>query len=265
MATVVCFHAHPDDESITTGGLIAKLSAEGHRVVLVVATRGERGKVVPGVLGDGEPLGLRRIAETMESAAILGVQRVEFLGYVDSGMAGDESNAAPYVFCGADVDSAARRLAVILDEESADLLTVYDDNGNYGHPDHIQVHRVGRRAGELARTPKVLEATTNRDELQRLFAAFRAQLSDEQLAEMDAPDGPPEVGVAEERITHCVDVTPFVGLKRRSMAAHASQIAPDDFFLSMPEDAFTAAFGREWFVDPSAPRARGDRFLDRVL
>jgi Uncharacterized proteins, LmbE homologs len=88
MATMVSFHAHPDDECIACGGVIRKASEEGHRVVLVVATRGERGEVPDGFLADGEELWQRRVAETHASAEILGAQRVEFLGYTDSGMMG---------------------------------------------------------------------------------------------------------------------------------------------------------------------------------
>ena len=98
MATLVSFHAHPDDESIATAGTMAKAKALGHRVVLVVATRGEHGEPVPGVLDDGEPLPVRRTAETYESARVLGVDRVEFLGYVDSGMVGTPTSEVPWSF-----------------------------------------------------------------------------------------------------------------------------------------------------------------------
>ena len=137
MATLVCFHAHPDDEAIATGGAMAKAAAEGHRVVLVVATRGEEGEVAPGVLGPGEPLGERRVAEVTAATAILGVHRLEFLGYRDSGMMGTPANDDPAAFWQADVDEAAGRLAALLDEERAAAVTTYDDHGVYGHPDHI--------------------------------------------------------------------------------------------------------------------------------
>src|SRR5215217_516931 len=132
MATLVTFHAHPDDESIATGGVMAKAADAGHRVVLVVATRGEHGEVEEGFLGEGELLWKRRVQETHASAAILGVARVEFLGYVDSGMIGTPENDLPESFWQADVEDAAARLAAILTEEHADILTVYDENGGYG-------------------------------------------------------------------------------------------------------------------------------------
>ncbi|HMJ78162.1 MAG TPA: PIG-L family deacetylase, partial [Iamia sp.] len=110
MATLVCFHAHPDDEAIGGGGLIRMVADAGHRVVLVVATRGERGEIMPGVLEEGEQLALRRTAEVHRAAAVLGIARVEFLGYVDSGMMGEPTNDEPWTFWQADVESAARRL-----------------------------------------------------------------------------------------------------------------------------------------------------------
>ena len=112
------------------------------------------------------------------------MSRVEFLGYRDSGMAGEASNADPASFAAAPVDEAAERLAAILREEDAEVLTIYDENGNYGHPDHIQVHRVGARAGELAGTPRVYEATLNRDAMIELMQARASEMSEMQ----DAPN-----------------------------------------------------------------------------
>src|SRR5687767_4397524 len=143
MATLVTFHDHPDDESIAMGGVMAKASDEAHRGVLVVATRGERGEVEDGFVGEGEPLWRRRWQESRGSAAILGGARVEFLGYVDSGMIGTPENDVPESFWQADLEEAATRLATILTEEGADVVTIYDEHGHYGHPDHIQVYRVG--------------------------------------------------------------------------------------------------------------------------
>jgi LmbE family N-acetylglucosaminyl deacetylase len=228
MATLVTFHAHPDDETIATGGVMAKAKAEGHRVVLVVATMGELGEVPDGFLRPGEALAQRRVAETHRAAAILGVERVAFLGYHDSGMDGEPTNHADAAFFAADVEEAARRLAAILTEERAEVLTVYDQRGNYGHPDHVQVHRVGHRAAELARTPQVFEATANRDHLIRVL--------------LD------ELGVREWELTTCVDVREFASVKRAAMAAHESQIGEQSFFLQMPDDVFREVFGLEFFI-----------------
>lgn len=256
--TLVTFHAHPDDEAIATGGVMAKTAAEGHRVVLVVATRGEHAGVGHDVLAQGETLAERRVAETVRAAEILGVARVEFLGYVDSGMIGAPENDADGSFWSADVEEAAARLAAILEEERAAAVTVYDDNGVYGHPDHIQVHRVGIRAAELAGTPLVYEATMNRDHIIRLMRAR----PDEIARLPDAPD-PEEMslGVSEDRITTAVDVRDYVELKRAAMAAHESQIPESSFFLQMPPEAFREAFGYEWFIRRGAPRGTHDTDL----
>lgn len=250
MATLVCFHAHPDDESIGTGGIIRLAADAGHRVVLVLATRGERGEIVPGVLDEGEQLALRRTSEVHAAAEALGVARIEYLGYVDSGMMGEATNDEPWTFWQADVDSAARRLAAILTEEGADTLTVYDDNGTYGHPDHIQVHRVGVRAAEQAGVTRVLEGTVNRTAMKRMIFEQRAGASGMELPEpMVAPDPDSmDLGVEEDRLTHVADVSAVVGAKRTAMLAHRSQMADDHFLLAMPDPIFAVAMGTEWFI-----------------
>jgi LmbE family N-acetylglucosaminyl deacetylase len=243
--TLVTFHAHPDDEAIATGGVMAQAAAAGHRVVLVLATRGELGEVSEGVLRDGEALADRRVVEVAAAGEILGVSRIEFLGYRDSGMADDPRRNDAGTFSSADIEEAAGRLAKILVEENADVLTVYDSNGNYGHPDHIQVHRVGHRAGEIAGTPAVFEATMNHD----YIVGLMKELADQIPEGVERPDPDDmELGVPESVITTKVDVTEFVGAKRAAMAAHASQIDDNSFFLQMPPEAFRRAFGYEWFI-----------------
>ncbi len=273
MGTLVCFHAHPDDEAIATGGTMARAAAAGHRVVLVVATGGEHGEQ-PDDLAPGETLADRRHQETLRSAEALGIHRVVRLGYVDSGMNGWEQNGHGAAFMNAPVDEAAERLAAILREESADVLTVYDWHGNYGHPDHIQVHRVGHRAAELAGTPHVYEATMNRDEMDRLMAAARAAgiSFDEDGEPVDAAavaDGEPGAepkrpqtddgepfGQPESELTTKVDVSAFLDRKRAALRAHASQITDSSFFLRMPDDVFAMAFGNEWFTHIGVERGR---------
>jgi len=250
MATLVCFHAHPDDECIITGGVMAKAASQGHRVVLVVATKGENGEVPDGFLDPDESLWQRRVEETHASAKELGAQRVEFLGYVDSGMMGTPENDAPGAFSSADLDEAGGRLAAILDEEDADVLTIYDDIGGYGHPDHIQVHRVGYRASELAaKVPRVYEATLNRDHIIRGMRERRS-LAPPEDADLDVPDieNDENFGKPESIITASVDVADFLDHKRRAMQVHASQISEQSFFLKMPPDAFAYMFGIEWFI-----------------
>jgi LmbE family N-acetylglucosaminyl deacetylase len=240
--TCVFFHAHPDDEALLTAGTMARLAAEGHRVVLVVATAGERGLAAPtaGALGEV------RTAELQASARVLGCARVEVLGYRDSGLAGE----VPGGFASADTGEVARRLAAILREEKADLLTVYDPAGGYGHPDHLQVHRAGVAGARLARTRVVLEATVDRDLLLRAL----------QLAALVYRFPPGFVSgfgrayVRGAEITHRVRVGRYAAAKRAAMAAHATQATGGDavrtlaWLLRLPRPLFRLLLGTEWYV-----------------
>ncbi len=257
MATIVFVHAHPDDEAIATGGTMAKMADGGHRVVLVTATRGELGELPAGGLDPGETLTERRVAELDEACRILGVARQVYLGYLDSGMAGEADNQRPGSFASADVAEAGGVLAGILDEEDADVLVTYDEHGGYGHPDHVQVHRVSMAAADMAGTPVVYLATMNRD-----FMASLAERAEE--SGWTPPDRDPEdlktMGEPAARLTTDVDVTAWIDRKRASMRAHASQISDDSFFLAMPEDVFAVVWGHEWYIrvrPPVGPRTTG--------
>jgi LmbE family N-acetylglucosaminyl deacetylase len=263
VGTLVLLHAHPDDESMTTGGTIARAHAEGHRVVLVVATGGEHGES-PDDLAPGETLVDRRRAETEASAAVLGVDRLVWLGYHDSGMTGWEQNGDARSFLSAPLDDAAGKLADVLREERADVLTSYDWHGNYGHPDHVKVHQVGARAAELSASDRpglrTFEATMNRDAMVRWFEEAKAQgirLAPEGSPEEDfdpsqpMDDGNP-FGTPEAELTLAVDVTPYLAQKRASIECHRSQVTDSAFFLEMPDDAFATAFSTEWFIERGA-------------
>jgi LmbE family N-acetylglucosaminyl deacetylase len=264
MATIVFVHAHPDDEAGLTGGSMARAAAEGHRVVLVICTDGANGET-PDDLGDGETLVDRRRAESAASAEALGIAAVHRLGYKDSGMAGWPQNGDPDAFCQADVAEAGERLATILSEEAADVVVLYDWHGNYGHPDHVQVHRVGHRAADLAATPHRFEATMNRD-----FMVRHRDLSPSPDAEVEFdPNGPMDdgnpLGSPEAEIGLAVDVTPFLAQKRQALAAHASQVTDIGMMLSMPPAAFDAFFGTEWYIVPGSDTPlHGGWLLDGV-
>ena len=249
--TVVSFHAHPDDEALLTGGTLAKAAAEGHRVVLVTATAGEQG-LASSYDGRGEALAATRGRELEESARALGVSRLVVLGHPDSGLHPPGSR----VFATMDVEELALELAALLEEERADVLTVYDRNGGYGHPDHVQVHRVGIRAAELAGTPVVLQATVSAGLYRaalRLLAPVAARLG------LVAPLGTAEVFCTGREITHRVDVRGQLAAKRAAMSAHASQRRADGRpramaqFLRLPDPVFGLVFGREWFAQLGAP------------
>jgi LmbE family N-acetylglucosaminyl deacetylase len=250
MSTLVFFHAHPDDEAIATGGTMAALAADGHRVVLVTATDGGLGVVPDGLLAEGETLTARRAVEVAEAARILGVARHEFLGYLDSGMEGEATNSRPGCFAAADVEEAAGRLAAILEEEDAEAVVTYDEHGGYGHPDHVQVHRVGVRAGALAGTPRVYLATQDRDFLGSLA---QENSTSEWAPPVDMTAAMATMGEPGARISTEVDVSAWLDAKREAMRAHASQIAEDSFFLSMPDDVFARVWSREWYIQAHPP------------
>jgi LmbE family N-acetylglucosaminyl deacetylase len=251
--TLVSFHAHPDDEALLVSGTLARAAAEGHRVVVVVATEGEAGLTDEAHGADGR-LGERRMVELQRSADLLGVSRVASLGYADSGLPPHAVEVDPpgqVCFVRADRDEAAERLAAILREERADVLTTYDVNGGYGHPDHVQVHHVGQRAAELAGTPVVLQATVPRDLLLRgvhlatKVYRFPPEFDPTTFERAFSP---------KADITHRIDVRRYADAKRASMAAHASQAAGGQgdrtlaAFVRMPRPLYRRVFGREWFI-----------------
>lgn len=245
MATLVALHAHPDDEVILTGGTLARAAASGHRVVLVTATDGR-------VHDDDDDV---RLNELRSSAGILGVHRVECLGYADSGYGPDFYPDPPgrVRFGRADVDEAARRLANILRDEDADLLLTYERNGGYGHRDHVQVHHVGKRAAELAATPRVLEATMPRELLRRTSELAH-------LLRLPAPYEPDILATAyapRATITHRINVFRFARQKRDALAAHRSQLDSSGraarlfgLLLRLPPQVFGLLFPCEWFIEP---------------
>lgn len=267
--TIVSFHAHPDDEALLTAGTLARAAAEGHRVVLVTATAGEAG-LAASQFGPPDRLAQARLEELRRSAGAIGAARVELLGYADSGLDGrapiPADPSAPVPFARADVEQAALRLAALLCEERADVLTSYDPAGGYGHPDHVQVHRVAARAAEVAGTPVVLEATVDRDLLRRavrLVAKVHTLPPEFDVSTFDRAYTP------REQITHRVDVRRYTDRKRASMQAHASQATADSgdrtlaALLRLPRPAYRWVLGREWFVERG--RAAGGPKLDDVF
>lgn len=267
--TVVSFHAHPDDEALLTGGTLARAAAEGHRVVLVIATDGEAGLAEDAP--DAAALGSRRRIEAEASAAALGCARVELLGYPDSGSSGVPR---PGGFAAVPVADAAARLAAILREERADALTIYDRHGGYGHPDHVQVHRVGLAAARLAGTPVVLEATADRRLLHRGVRVYRGYQRVRDGLRRLRPAGRraarpggtpvsmlPEAYTEHALLTHRVDVRRHLDAKRAAMRAHVTQAGGDAdrtlaILLRLPRPLYRLALGREWFVEHGAAPTR---------
>jgi len=256
--TLLAFHAHPDDESLLTAGTMARAAAQGHRVILVVATDGNEGLASSSFVADGR-LGQRRLDELRQSARALGASRVEHLGFADSGL-GPQTLPDPEGqtrFIRADVEAAAGLLAQILVEESVDVLLTYDAHGGYGHRDHVKAHQVAVRAAQLAGTARVLYATVPRDTICR-WVAVAARIY--RFPAAFDPGAFDSAFSPRAEITHRVNVISFASAKRASMRAHASQASADRgadrtlaAFLRIPRPLYDLVFGREWFVDPAHP------------
>ena len=245
MATIVAFHAHPDDEVLLTGGTIAWLAAEGHRVIIVMAC--------DGAMWDG-PDRDRRLEELRVSAAILGADQAVHLGYADSGHGPllFEDPPGRTRFARADVEEAAGRLAALLADEHADLLLSYDPQGCNGHRDHVRVHQVGTRAAGLAGV-RVVEATVPRELFARLA---RPLLLLRLLAGYRAVDMR-GYGLPRSAITHRVDVRRHVAQKRAALATYQGQVSGRGrgarlmrILLRSPWPVFRVALGTEWFAEP---------------
>jgi LmbE family N-acetylglucosaminyl deacetylase len=248
MATIVAFHAHPDDEVLLTGGTIARLAAEGHRVIVVVACDGDV---------QGGPEQGRRLQELRASAAILGADKAVHLGYADSGHGPVlyEDPPGRTRFVRADVEEAAEKLATLLAEEHADLLLSYDRQGGYGHRDHVRVHQVGARAAGLTGV-RVLEATVPRELVVRVARPLLALrlLTGHRLDEMHG------YGVPQSMITHRIDVRRYAAQKRAALAAHRTPVSGNGrsarafrLLLRSPLPVFRAVCGTEWFAEPGGP------------
>jgi LmbE family N-acetylglucosaminyl deacetylase len=254
MLTLMAVHAHPDDEVISTGGVLAKAAASGIRTVLVTCTNGEQGDA-PGGVKPGEPghdpaaVRETRLRELERSAALLGIQHVELLGYADSGMDGWDANNAPDAFANADLGEAVGRLAELMERYRPQVVVTYDENGGYGHPDHIQAHRVAAGAVEKTGIPdKFYYTAVAQSAFQEMFDRFK-ELG---LAEELGMEEPLDFGVPDEVITTKVDVLPYARVKVAALEAHASQ-SDSIFLLRMPEEVKPYVFGSEAFI-----RVRGE-------
>ena len=245
-------HAHPDDEAIFTGGTMARLAAEGWRVVLVVCTGGELGLTTEAA-ADAD-LAEHRRAETQAAAAVLGIARVVTLDYRDSGMEGDPANDAAGSFWSADVEVAAKAVAAVLDEERAAAAVGYDARGIYGHPDHVQAHRVTHRAAALAGVATVYDATVDREYLHFV----ETHLVEEAALTGDLGLVRSRIGVATVDITTTIDVRSWLPTKRAAMAAHASQIPESTSALQLPEGHFADVYGWEWYLRTGPPAMLDD-------
>lgn len=262
-------HAHPDDETIGTGATMAHYAAAGAHVTLVTCTLGEEGEIhVPALAGlaagHADQLGGFRIAELAAACAALGVTDHRFLGgagrYRDSGMMGLPTNDHPRAFWQADLDEAAGYLLAVLREVRPQVVITYDDNGFYGHPDHIQAHRVTMRAAELAAAEgigpdKVYFTAMPKSVLSAGIDAFRGAANNpfagvEQVDEL--PFGTPDPQIAAR-----IDGTDRYEAKLAAMRAHATQIPFDSWLYALAGNIGGEFMGMEYFTLAHGERGPG--------
>ena len=270
-------HAHPDDETIGTGGTMAKAVQAGHRVVLITCTRGELGEIV--VPDMDTPDNHRRLGETrageLESAmGVLGVTEWDNLGYRDSGMMGEPGNRDPRSFWQADLDEAARRLTWLIRQHRPDVVTTYNEFGGYGHPDHIRTHDVAirafPRAGDPSWYPEQLEAGLEPWAPAKLYeqaipASVRNAMNDrlvelgvesfwlppkdatpEQLGEFEAMMA--KMLVPDEAITTWVDISDTIDLKWEAVRRHVTQISDESPFMKFGLDGWREFWAKETYI-----------------
>jgi N-acetyl-1-D-myo-inositol-2-amino-2-deoxy-alpha-D-glucopyranoside deacetylase len=276
-------HAHPDDESIGTGATMAKYAAEGAQVTLVTCTLGELGEIIPPDLAHlawdkDNTLGEYRIGELAAACDALGVKDHRFLGgpghWHDSGMMGTPSNDWEGAFWRADVDEAAGLLARIIEDVRPQVLVSYDSNGFYGHPDHIQAHRVAWRAFEmsdglvhkfyataipksvLAEGMKLMREARAGEEAESAEPAGSGGAAASEFETVESVDDLP-FGVPDEQVTTMIDARDYLDVKIAAMRAHASQIAVDSPFFALSNGVGQRAFGREYYTLLAGSRGTG--------
>ncbi|MFF8862482.1 N-acetyl-1-D-myo-inositol-2-amino-2-deoxy-alpha-D-glucopyranoside deacetylase [Streptomyces sp. NPDC015139] len=250
-------HAHPDDESINNGATMARYAAEGAHVTLVTCTLGERGEVIPPELRHltGPALGAHRRGELAAALRALGVEDGRLLGgagrYGDSGMMGIPDNEDPGCFWQAGVDEAAGRLAEVILEVRPQVVVTYDDHGGYGHPDHIQAHRVAMRAVDLAaerghRVDRVYWNRVPRSVAEAAFSRLQDELSALPFDKSASVDDVPGV-VDDERITTTIDGAAHASAKAAAMRAHATQIEVAEPYFALSNELAQPLFTTEYY------------------
>jgi LmbE family N-acetylglucosaminyl deacetylase len=260
--SLIAVHAHPDDETITMGGTLARYSAAGVRTVVVTCTRGDLGEVLDPALV-GQDVADVRSRELRSACRTLGVSRVFELGYGDSGMAGDASNYRDGAFWAADLSSAAARLVDVFVEERPSVVVTYDATGGYGHPDHVKAHDVTVAAFKMGMVPARLYFVRFPLGWSRAFVrALRAAGIDapgSAVAGADAGPDVAEIGVDDALVDTAVDVRDWVDSKRAALECYRSQLPADHFLRRMPSELARRLWAHEYFsLERGARPARSD-------
>ncbi len=255
--TLMAVHAHPDDESSSTGGILARYSAAGVRTVVVTCTNGEYGDapqgLKPGQDGhDPQQVAALRLSELQRAVEVLGVSHHHLLGYHDSGMPDWPYRERPEAFCNVPVSIVAGQLVELMEQYQPDVVVTYDQEGGYLHPDHLHAAACTLEAVRLCGIPQRVYLTAHRvSDWRNLFSALTA-------AGVAAPDtsdwdagAMARMEEAERRITAGIDVTSVLHLKRKALACHASQL-DDSWMSAIPDEIAATSFGKEYFIEVGA-------------
>jgi N-acetyl-1-D-myo-inositol-2-amino-2-deoxy-alpha-D-glucopyranoside deacetylase len=277
--TILFVHAHPDDEAIGTGGTILRYGREGVRTVVVCCTGGEAGEISDPALATPDNLGEVRRRELEAAAEILGLGRLVWLGYRDSGMADTADNDNPASFHRADMDEAVGRLVRIVREERPQVIVSYDPNGSYGHPDHVRAYRIAQAAfwtgGDPTRFPeagppwtpsKLYETVITRTQMERFAQAMRD-------ADVERPPGEDEwmrervlrYAVPDSEVTTRIEFPELVDEKRRAVLAHATQMGPRSRFGRVSPELFRQLWVGESYRRVAGPYAPGSDGVETDL
>jgi LmbE family N-acetylglucosaminyl deacetylase len=251
--TLMAVHAHPDDESSSTGGVLAAYSAQGVQTVVVTCTNGEFGDAPGGVKPgqdrhDARAVAALRLAELRQAAKILGVSHLEMLGYHDSGMPDWDYQHRPEAFCNVPVAEVAGRISELIARYQPQVVVTYDPDGPYQHPDHVHAAKAALAAVASTGTVAKLYLTAMRgSDWRQAWEALRELGADVPRSDDVPPEMRQRMDEAERRITTTVDIRPVLTRKRDALFAHASQIH-ESWFARLPPDIAQAAFGRESFI-----------------
>jgi LmbE family N-acetylglucosaminyl deacetylase len=251
--TLMAVHAHPDDEASSTGGVLARYSQDGVNTVVVTCTNGAQGDAPGGVKPDDpafdeELVIATRRRELEASCELLGVRHLELLNYRDSGMMGWPSNTAAGSFWQMGIEEAARPLIELMELYRPNVVITYDANGSYGHPDHIQAHRITLHATEVTGIPdKLYFPVIPRSSWREFAPLLREAGLDDDNDDATESGSEEEFGTPDELITTRIDCEEFVATKFAALAAHASQ-TDQSFFMKLPPGLFERIFGTESFI-----------------
>jgi N-acetyl-1-D-myo-inositol-2-amino-2-deoxy-alpha-D-glucopyranoside deacetylase/mycothiol S-conjugate amidase len=269
---ILAVHAHPDDESISTGGILAKYSEQGFRTALAYGTKGEAGEILnPQFVSPEQGLNIKEIrAIELEAAVkVLAVDSVYYLGYRDSGMAGSPENHHPQAFARADIDEATTRLVEIIRHVRPQVIVTYNEKGTYLHPDHIMANRVTVRAFQASADPqfeidrslkpwqpaKLYYTAIPLERIRRMYRIAKEQGED--------PGFDPDVlGTKEEKISATVDVRKYLARKLKALNCHQSQLNPNSLFRRMAEEFREEVMGYEHFQCVYGCRTNGTQETD---